>query len=360
MAAALAVCRELGVPITSRGPGTSVAGNAVGPGMVLDFSRHLNQVLEVDPAARTAVVEPGTVQAVLQKAAAPHGLRFGPDPSTHTRCTIGGMIGNNACGSRSLAYGRTSDNVAGLDAAHGCRRAAHRRLRRRRSSLTRGAEKSSPASLRDMVGRIWDRRAPSSAGSAGRSPATPLEHLLPERFDVTGVLVGSEGTLAVITEATVRLVADPPHRVLVVLGYADIRPRRGCRPRRPRVQADRVRGHRLPASATSSRAAAGPDAVPPLPRGQAWLLVEIAGDDLGEGRARPARLADRRARSTRWWSGPGEAAPLWRIREDGAGLAGRAPSDRPAYAGWEDAAVPPARLGAYLAGLRRACGRSTG
>ncbi|HYQ33167.1 MAG TPA: FAD-binding oxidoreductase, partial [Lapillicoccus sp.] len=115
VAATLAVARETGVPVTSRGAGTSVAGNAVGRGVVLDFSRHLNRVLSVDPEARTAVVEPGTVHAVLQRAVAPHGIRFGPDPSTHPRCTIGGMIGNNACGSRSLAYGRTSDNVVGLE-----------------------------------------------------------------------------------------------------------------------------------------------------------------------------------------------------------------------------------------------------
>src|SRR5690349_13152721 len=115
VAAVLDVCRAEGVPLTARGAGTSVAGNAVGPGVVLDFSRHLGRVLAVDPETRTAVVEPGVVQAVLQRAAAPHGLRFGPDPSTHNRCTVGGMIGNNACGARTLGYGRTSDNVAGLE-----------------------------------------------------------------------------------------------------------------------------------------------------------------------------------------------------------------------------------------------------
>ncbi|HRD63380.1 MAG TPA: FAD-binding oxidoreductase, partial [Nocardioides sp.] len=90
------------VPITMRGAGTSIAGNAVGPGIVVDTVRHLNHVLSIDPEARTAVVQPGVVHAELQRAAAPYGLRFGPDPSTHTRCTIGGMIGNNACGSRAL------------------------------------------------------------------------------------------------------------------------------------------------------------------------------------------------------------------------------------------------------------------
>jgi FAD/FMN-containing dehydrogenase len=103
--ATLDVCRRRGVPVTSRGGGTSVAGNAVGPGVVIDFSRHMNTVVDLDPHAGIAVVQPGVVQATLQRAAAPHGLRFGPDPSTHTRCTIGGMIGNNACGARTLGYG---------------------------------------------------------------------------------------------------------------------------------------------------------------------------------------------------------------------------------------------------------------
>ena len=117
--AALAVARGTGTALTMRGAGTSIAGNAVGPGIVVDTTKHLNRVLAIDPEARTAVVEPGTVHADLQRAAAPHGLRFGPDPSTHPRCTIGGMIGNNACGSRALGYGRTADNVLGLDVAFG-------------------------------------------------------------------------------------------------------------------------------------------------------------------------------------------------------------------------------------------------
>src|SRR5665647_695564 len=115
VAAAIGVCRELGIPLVSRGAGTSIAGNAVSSGVILDFSRHLNRVVSLDPVAATAVVQPGVILDDLQAAAAPHGLRFGPDPSTHARCTLGGMIGNNACGSRALRYGRTSDNVIDLD-----------------------------------------------------------------------------------------------------------------------------------------------------------------------------------------------------------------------------------------------------
>ena len=150
--AILDVSRATGVPVTMRGAGTSIAGNAVGPGIVVDTLRHLNQVVSIDPEARTAVVQPGVVHADLQRAAAPYGLRFGPDPSTHTRCTIGGMIGNNACGSRALGYGRTVDNVVALDVARGDRVPSDVEARPRRRWSTSTSRTSGP----------------SSAGSPGR------------------------------------------------------------------------------------------------------------------------------------------------------------------------------------------------
>ncbi|MFI7602033.1 FAD-binding and (Fe-S)-binding domain-containing protein [Actinoplanes sp. NPDC049681] len=343
VAAALTVARETGVPLTSRGAGTSVAGNAVGRGIVLDFSRHLNRVLEVDPEARTAVVEPGTVHAVLQKAVTPHGVRFGPDPSTHPRCTIGGMIGNNACGSRSLAYGRTSDNVAGLELLT----AAGDKL----TTGPQGVRGAGPVvdAVRAVVGEHlatarteFDRFGRQVSGYA-------VQHLLPERFDLTQALVGSEGTLAVITRATVKLVVDSPVRVVVVLGFRDI------------VAAGEAAPAVVAHGPTSCegldsrlldvlRARRGPDAVPPLPRGRAWLFVELAGDDAAEVESRARGLAaDGIGEDALVVADPATQARLWRIREDGAGLAGRAPSDRPAWPGWEDAAVPPEKLGAYLA-----------
>ncbi|MGA5757882.1 FAD-binding and (Fe-S)-binding domain-containing protein [Nonomuraea bangladeshensis] len=333
--AAVELCARHEIPLTARGAGTSIAGNAVGPGLVLDFSRHMDRVLKLDPEARTAVVQPGVVQAALQRAAAPHGLRFGPDPSSHTRCTIGGMIGNNACGSRALGYGRTSDNVTGLQAVAGD------------GTLLDLPAQAGPAALRDLVAANL-ATIRTEFGRFGRQVSGyALEHLLPENgFDVTRLLVGSEGTLAVLTEATVRLVADPAHRVLVVLGYADIAEAGDAAPGLLAFLPTACEG--LDARIVDVvRARRGPGAVPPLPGGAAWLFTEIAGDDEAEVRERAARLAAGHPDAL-VVTDQAKAAALWRIREDGAGLSGRSPAGRPAHAGWEDAAVPPAMLGRYL------------
>ncbi|WP_433362268.1 FAD-binding and (Fe-S)-binding domain-containing protein [Actinoplanes sp. CA-142083] len=350
VAATLSVGRDLGVPITARGAGTSVAGNAIGPGIVLDFSRYLNEVLEVDPTTRTARVQAGTVQAALQAAARPHGLRFGPDPSTHTRCTIGGMIGNNSCGSRTLGYGRTSDNVFALSALT----IDGERMITSEKSFD-GAEKVTTA-LREVIGANLAVGRTEFARFGRQVSGYAVEHLLPENgFNLTEFLVGSEGTLAVITEATVRLVADPKYRILVVLGYPDFGTAGDAVPGILEFKPTACEGidSRICDIVRSRR---GPDAVPPLPGGQAWLMVEIAGDDLAEARDQAERLAKSAgAIDTLIVADTAKAAPLWRIREDGAGLAGRAPSGLPAHAGWEDAAVPPARIGDYLRDFDSLC-----
>ncbi len=335
VAAALAVCRAEGVPLTARGAGTSIAGNAVGTGLVLDFSRHLNRVLAVDPDAAVATVEPGVIQETLQRHVAPLGMRFGPDPSSSSRCTIGGMVGNNACGTRALGYGRTSDNVVSLRGVTGAGDPLNA------ASLRAGLQRIATANLailRTQFGRF--SRQVSGYG---------LENLVPERgFDISRLLVGSEGTLAVVTEATVALVAEPAHRVLVVLGYPDIAAAGEATPQ--------VLTHRPVACEGIDsrivdvvRAKHGPQAVPPLPAGAAWLFVEITGDDLAETLVRAQRVeADCGALAARVVPDRAQAAALWRIRADGAGLSSRSPAGLPAHAGWEDAAVPPDRLGSYL------------
>ncbi|CAN5430308.1 FAD-binding and (Fe-S)-binding domain-containing protein [soil metagenome] len=344
VAAVLQVCRNEGVPVTARGGGTSIAGNAVGAGVVLDFSRYMNRVLSVDSDAQTAVVEPGVVQAVLQAAAAPFGLRFGPDPSSLSRCTIGGMIGNNACGSRALGYGRTSDNVTGMQVltARGESLRLESGRAGRSSSLLLDAlsdvTRAGLATIRTEFGRFGRQVSGYS-----------LEHLLPENgFDVARLLVGSEGTLAVCTEATVRLVREPAHRMLVVLGYPDIAAAGDATPA--------ILAHRPTACEGIDarivdvvRERKGAAAVPPLPGGAAWVFVEMVGDTADEALLR-ARDVEKScgASDALVVDDPHRAAALWRIRVDGAGLAARSPRGRPAHAGWEDAAVPPDRLGDYL------------
>ena len=212
IAAVLAVARSAGVPLTMRGAGTSIAGNAVGPGIVVDTSKHLNRVLAVDPEARTATVQPGVVHAALQRAVAPHGLRFGPDPSTHTRCTIGGMIGNNACGSRALGYGRTADNVAGMRVLLGDGSSI--------STRVQGRPVGAVAALNDLAdGHLEHLR--TAFGRFGRQVSGySMEHLLPERGRrIDRFLVGSEGTLGLVLDATMELVPEPVATALVVLGY---------------------------------------------------------------------------------------------------------------------------------------------
>ncbi|MCM1012950.1 FAD-binding and (Fe-S)-binding domain-containing protein [Brevibacterium sp. XM4083] len=342
VAAVLAVSRRLGVPVTSRGAGTSIAGNAIGTGIVLDFSRHMTAVLDLDPAAQTAWVEPGCVHATLQAAARVHGLRFGPDPSTHTRCTIGGMIGNNACGPRALGYGRTGANLLALTVM-----------------LVDGTivdlDETNPAALfprlhalvADHLGVIRTHLGTFSRQVSGYG----LEALLPENgFDVRRAFAGSEGTWGIVLAAKMQLVQEPAHTAAVVLGYPDMVvaahdapllsdfPVAACEGLDSRML-DRV------------VAAKGAEAVPALPAGAGWLVVELTGDDeavlagqtqrlIAEARAGDAAVLD-----------AGAAAEVWAIRADGAGLVSRTPDGRDAHAGWEDSAVPVEHLGDYLRDL---------
>ena len=351
IARALEACRERGVSFVARGAGTSVAGNAIGTGLVVDFSRHLNRVLLLDPDAGTAVVQPGVVHRDLQVAALAAGWRFGPDPSTHSRCTVGGMVGNNACGARSLGYGRTSDNLAALQFLTGTGELVTATTDRGHPRVAGGD------SLVDGLAAVMSRNldvARTEFDTFGRQVSgLAVHHLLPERFDLVQALAGSEGTLGVLTEATVKLVREPAVRLLVVLGFGDIAAAAAAAPGVVALRADTV----VPTACEGLdsrlvdvlRERRGHAAVPPLPKGRAWLFVELAGES-------PEEVANAAQRLVGLGLGVSfdivddapRAAALWRIREDGAGLAGRAPSGRPAWAGWEDAAVPPAVLGTYL------------
>ncbi|PZR51680.1 FAD-binding oxidoreductase [Xylanimonas oleitrophica] len=361
--AALDVLRELEVPVTARGAGTSVAGNAVGPGVVLDFSAHLKHVVSIDAEARTAVVQPGTVMSTLQKAAARHGLRFGPDPSTQNRATLGGMIGNNACGPHAVAYGRTADNVLELDVVDG-----------RGRRFTAGAGDPEFAAVPGLKELVRENLAliRTQFGRFGRQVSGySLEHLLPENgSDLAKALVGTEGTCVTVLGATLRLVPVPQKPTLVVLGYPDMPSAADDVPALLAVGdgATPLAVEGLDARLVDVvRRAQGETRVPPLPEGAGWLMIEVAGETQEEALANARRIvaASSALDSQVLPAGP-DATAMWQIRADGAGLAGRTPP-RPAaegtpggagsaggeqaWPGWEDSAVPPERLGAYLRDL---------
>ncbi len=343
--AVLESARAVGLPVTTRGAGTSCAGNAVGPGLIIDTSRYLNRISRVDPDSRTAVVEPGVVQSALQAAAAPYGLRFGPDPSTHNRCTIGGMIGNNACGPRALGYGKTADNVVGLDVITG---SGERLLLDSTSPSTGTGESAALAALQRVVQGVLGTIR-TEFGTFGRQVSGySLQHLLPEnQFNVARFLAGTEGTLAVIVGATVRLVNDAPHKIMVALGYPSMADAADAAPVIVTHSPTAAEGldRRIVEVVRRRR---GDAAVPPLPRGDGWMFVELVGDDPAELGARAqALLAGAGALDGFVVDNPAQALALWKIREDGAGLAGVS-LGQPAYAGWEDAAVPVQHLGPYL------------
>lgn len=337
--AAHEVSRELGVPITMRGAGTSIAGNAVGAGMVLD-TRDLKQILAIDSEAGTARVEPGVVHADLQRAAASFGLRFGPDPSTHSRCTIGGMIGNNACGSRALGYGRTADNIVSTAVLFGNGETGHFD-----ASAGRAAGRTAERLLQltsQNLGHIRTSFGQFSRQVSGYS----FEHLLPENGGrLERFMAGTEGTLGTVLEATVNLVRDDPGRKLMVLGFPTV------------AEAADAVPHILQAAPGRLIACEGMDSrlvalvrgagkrVPTLPSGESWLFVEVAGEDaldvLNAVKRAAGPVGDRMIEDAK------EAAALWKIREDGAGLAGIS-LPTPAHSGFEDSAVPPEHLGAWM------------
>ncbi|MFW2512344.1 FAD-linked oxidase C-terminal domain-containing protein [Demequina sp. SO4-13] len=339
LAATLEAARTADAQVTMRGGGTSVAGNAIGPGVVIDVSRHLNKILEVDAEGGSARVQPGVVLSELQKVAAPHGLRFGPDPSTTNRATLGGMIGNNACGPHAVAHGKTAQNVLGLQAITGDGRvlAAGPRTADAVAGLS-DLVRANMALIRTEFGR-FDRQV------SGYS----LEHLLTENgADLAKFLVGTEGTLATTVEATVRLVPIAPVRLTAALGYADMPAAADAVVPIMKHGPHAVEG--LDARLVDRiRLAKGAQAIPDLPPGGGWLFIEVGADTEAEARSILAGLlADCGTDSVRVLEDPREAARLWAIRADGAGLAGRSADNKECWPGWEDAAVPPEHLGTYL------------
>ncbi|TDV54932.1 FAD-binding and (Fe-S)-binding domain-containing protein [Actinophytocola oryzae] len=354
VAAAVAAAREHGVPVVPRGAGTSLAGQTVGPGIVLDLSRHLNRILELDPQARTALVEPGVVQDQLNRAASAHGLMFGPDTSTSNRATIGGMIGNNSAGSGSVRYGMTIDHVRELDVVLSDASTAH---------LAPGVDMSTVDTLagrlcRELPKLVEDNRTAIATGYPEfwrRAGGYRLDRLAAD-FDLAKFVVGSEGTLVVVTNALVDLVPKP-RRTVIAVGHftstqaaiAATEDALACDPAAVELM-DRtildLSRQKHEYAALGTILSGDPDAL---------LFVSLTGDDEKELAGRLSTLTSLWRRHNHGYHTleaitPAQQGSLLKVRKAGLGLlmAASVGSRRP-LAFVEDTAVDPRHLPEYTA-----------
>ena len=364
------VCRRRGFAVTARGGGTSMAGNAIGNGVVLDFSRYMNRIVSIDRHAKTAVVEPGVVLSELAAAveACTDGrLTFAPDPSSKNRATVGGSVANDACGNHSVRYGRTSDHVDALDLviADGTRLTATRSGIKATDPEDRRAV-SRAVEIETELHTLTRQHMAEFRLELGRIPRQVsgyhLAHLLPENgFDVARALVGSEGTCAIVVAATVDLVEVAPSALLLILGYSDVVEAARDIDTILRYSPAAVEGidERIVETMRSRR---GPDSVAELPTGHAWLYVELDGTDANSVSARANALLRELNDLGRLIEGRpvrdlNARKALWRVREDGAGLSARLEnpdgnSSITSWPGWEDSAVAPENLADYLVDFR--------
>lgn len=361
--AAVALCREAGAPVLCRGGGTSLAGQTCNVAVVLDFTRYLNSILEVDPIGRRARVEPGVVLDNLRNAAERHHLTFAPDPATHNRCTIGGMVGNNSCGVHSVMGGKTDDNIEELEVLtyDGVRMRVGATTENELEAIIRGGGRrggiyAGLKSLRDRYGDLVRQRYPNIPR---RVSGYNLNYLLPENgFHVARALVGSEGTCVTVLEATCKLIYSPPFRTLAVVAYPDIFV---CADHVPQVMSYEPIGlegiDQLLVDFTRRKGLSA-EGLALLPEGGGWLLVEFGGATQAEAddKARPmveGLSGGEHAPQIRLYTDRRQAAHVWQVRESSLGAISHVPGEPLSWEGWEDAAVPPEKLGAYLRELRQ-------
>jgi FAD/FMN-containing dehydrogenase/Fe-S oxidoreductase len=361
--ATVAICRRFGAPLLNRGAGTSLSGQTCNVAVVVDMSKYLNRVLEVDPQRRIARVQPGVVLDDLRAAAEQHRLTFAPDPATHNRCTLGGMIGNNSCGVHSVMAGKTDANVHTLDVLtyRGERVTACSVTEAELDHVLQGSD--SRARIYRELRELRDRyEADIRAGFPGiprRVSGFDLPHLLPEAgFNVAGALVGTEGTCVTVLEATLRLVSSPPFRTLLVLGYGDVFQAADAVPEILTFGPIGLEGMDDRLVEDLRQREMYPDEVALLPTGRGWLLVEFGGESKAESDARAERLIKRLKSSgagpaLTLCATPAEARRFWELREAGLGVGALVPGKFMRWPGWDDSAVAPEKMGAYLRDLQR-------
>jgi len=361
--AAITTAREFGAPILCRGGGTSLAGQCCNVAVILDFSKYMADILEIDPARRTARVQPGVILDHLRAAAEKHHLTYGPDPATHDRCTLGGMIGNNSCGVHSVMAGKTDDNIEELDILtyDGLRMRVGQTSNEELETIIRDGGRRSQIyaglkSLRDHYADLVRQRYPNIPR---RVSGYNLNYLLPENgFHVARALVGTEGTCVTVLEAICRLVESPPERVLLVIAYPDIYQ---CADRVHEIMAHKPIGlegiDRLLVEYTR-RKGLNSEGLALLPPGGGWLLAEFGADTAGAAESQARKLIDALAHSPnlpqmRLFPDRAQARKIWEVRESALGATSHVPGEPLEWEGWEDSAVAPEKLGDYLRALHK-------
>jgi FAD/FMN-containing dehydrogenase/Fe-S oxidoreductase len=355
--AALAACRATGAAVLPRGAGTSLAGQCANVAVVFDFSRYMNKLGLIDPAAKLARVEPGIVLDRLRDAAEVHHLTYGPDPATHSRCTLGGMIGNNSCGAHGLMAGKVVDNIESLDLVlyDGTRMTVGRTSPAELKALIHGGGRvgqiyADLAKLRDRYSSLILEKYPRIPR---RVSGYNLDELLDENgFNVARALVGSEGTCATVVAATLNLTNSPPFRVLTVLSFADVFLAADVVPRVLEFGPIGLEGFDGLLVDFMRRKNLAMNDVSLLPPGGGFLLVEMGAWDAAEAQAKAKALAHAaqgwaEAPAARIYSAE-DAAAVWRVRESALGATAFVPGEPERFEGWDDAGIPPARLGDYL------------
>jgi len=359
----LAACRRHGVPIVARGGGTGIPGQTVNVAVVLDFSKYMNRIVELNPDSHYAWVEPGIVLDELRKAAGRHGLTFGPDPATHSRNTLGGMIGNNSCGIHSVMAGETVDNIEALEIVtyDGTRMTVGATNDQELERIVRegGRRGEIYRRLKELRDKYADRIRQEFPMIPRRVSGFNLPALLPEQgFHVAKALVGTEGTCAVVLSAKTKLVHNPRVRSLLVFGYPDI-----FHAADDVVEPAKFGPVGLEAlddtfiSYMKKKGLHPPD-MSFMPEGDAWLLIEFGGDSKEEADANARKCMDdfkQRANppSMKLFDDPAREKQIWQLREEGLGATAKVPDMPENHEGWEDSSVPPAKLGPYLRDLKK-------
>jgi FAD/FMN-containing dehydrogenase/Fe-S oxidoreductase len=358
--AAVGVCREHDVPILPLGADTSLAGQSTNAAVAIDFARHLHHIVDLDVEGRRARVQPGLIRDHLDDAAAAHQLTFGPDPSTHAYCTLGGMIGNNSCGVHSVMAGKTVDNVEALEVLTYDGLRLHVGPTSETELARRGEQAGRAGDIYRQLRSFRDRYAELIRARYPRIPRRVsgynLDDLLPEQgCNLARALVGSEGTCVTILEATVRLIHRPAARSLLVLGFPDVFI---AADHVPEVMAHGPIGlegidDQLVADMHLKHLHV--EELNLLPDGQGWLLVEFGGATKEEADHQARALMgalDGSGTSMKLYDDPEAERKVWEVREAGLGATANVPGQPTTHEGWEDAAVPPEHLGRYLRAFR--------